>query len=66
MYQVITDQEFSRRKRFHHIADGDGKVVFSSHLIGSVFDWLYDAGHHQFILETEDAIYRLDISIWKA
>ena len=66
MYQVMTDGEFSRRKRFHHVLNEKGEIQFSSHLIGDVFDWLCEVEHFQFLLETQDAIYKVDISTWKA
>lgn len=39
-YTVHLDQWFTRRKRFHTVSDGQGRVVFRSRLMTDILDWL--------------------------
>lgn len=62
MFKVLADQEFSRRKRFHHVIDEEGNVKASFANMCDVFDWLYENGHVKFELKTEEATYSIDIN----
>ena len=65
MLTVLADMPFSRRQRFHHIVDSESNIKASFQTMTAVFDWLVANDELKIVLKTEEALYKLDISIWQ-
>lgn len=48
MFRLLLDQQVTRRKRWHMVADQTGHVHYASHRSSDCIDFLYVTGIHGF------------------
>lgn len=58
---VFTDSQITRRKRYHLVTDHGGETVHRDNLFGALTEWLDDEGWREYILHTENRVYRVHL-----
>lgn len=59
---VFTDAMITRRKRYHLIVNHDGETIYRDNLFGAATEWLDDEGWREYVLHTENRVYRVSLS----
>lgn len=66
MYTMVCDVMMHRRKRFIHIVDEVGEVVWSGQRTFEAFQWMLDREQYTFQMQGEDGRMRVMIGKPKA
>lgn len=61
MLRIQADVNVTRRQRLHYVFDKDEQLQWSGAHVRSLFEWLYENGHLQVELETENNLLQLEI-----
>lgn len=62
MYTIYTDIQQTRRKRFHHVVDERGTILWSGQTVEGALEWIIDQGFDVFRIEGERKVFTIALS----